>query len=69
MIPLSSVQSLYDCRAEVFIMPGTPDAYETHARPIEVCCQSGPSALLTELMNPTTHSVNEAGVYYKLSRK
>jgi len=37
VIPLSSVQSLYDCRAEVIIThtPSTSDACETHARPVE----------------------------------
>ena len=36
-VPLSRVQSLYDCRAEVIIphAPGTSDACETHARLVE----------------------------------
>jgi hypothetical protein len=45
-VPLSSVQSLYDCRAEVIIThtPSTPDACTTRG---EVYYQSSPSALLT----------------------
>jgi len=37
VIPLSSVQSLYDCRAEVIITntPSTSDVCETHARVVE----------------------------------
>ena len=37
IIALSSVKSLYDCRAEVIIThtPSTSDACETHARPVE----------------------------------
>jgi hypothetical protein len=36
-VPLSSVQSLYECRAEVIITytSSTPDACETHAQPVE----------------------------------
>jgi hypothetical protein len=37
VIPLSSVQSLYDFRAEVIIThtPSSSDACETHTRPVE----------------------------------
>jgi hypothetical protein len=36
-VPLSSVQSLYECRAEVIIThaPSTLDACETHVQPVE----------------------------------
>jgi len=36
-VPLSSVQFLYECRAEVIIThaPSTSDACETHAQPVE----------------------------------
>ena len=36
-VPLSSIQSLSDCKAEVIIThaPGTSDACETRARPVE----------------------------------
>jgi hypothetical protein len=36
-IPLSSVQSLYECRAEVIIahVSSTLDTCETHAQPVE----------------------------------
>jgi hypothetical protein len=45
-VPLSSVQSLYDCRAEVITTYtlGTSDACMTRR---EVYCQSSPSALMT----------------------
>src|ERR1700722_17746568 len=36
-VPLSSIQSLHECRAEIIIMraPSMSDACETHAQPIE----------------------------------
>jgi len=51
-VPLSSVQSLYECRAEVIIThaPSTSDACETHAQPVEKSIASLVlSALLTRL--------------------
>ena len=49
-VPLSSVQSLYECRAEVITThaPSTSDSCEAHAQTRrEVYCQSCPLALLT----------------------
>src|SRR5271168_5001395 len=44
-VPLSSVQSLYDCRAEIIVTytPSTSDACPIRR---EVYCQSSPSTLL-----------------------
>jgi hypothetical protein len=47
---LSSVQSMYECRAEVIIThaPSTSDACETHAQPVEKSIVTlSPSALPT----------------------